>query len=209
MLRHSRSRPAPSLQLIWGVRRGSLCRGPPRCGARWHVVPSPPPRRVWQRAGLGRAASSHGSARCQCRRVPEVGWEQRVPAKRVGRGWSVSRPATPTPSHPHGASLCSSSVPLHAPARNPAPALPARLQVWGKPLAACGGSAAPPRRQGCCTRPITAEKCHISATTSVLQTAAKATWSESRPGWSRARSVHHGPAAAAFEGNGALTHLFF
>lgn len=134
-LRHSRPCPAPFLQLIWGVGRSSLCRGPPRCGAGWHPGPSPPPRRLWPRAGLGRAASAHGSARCQCRGVPEVGWDQHVPAKRVGRGWSVSWPATPTPSHPHGASLRSSSVPLHAPARNPAPALPARLQVWGKALA--------------------------------------------------------------------------
>lgn len=51
------------------------------------------------RAGPGRA--SHGSPQCQRRRrVPEAGWEQRVPAKRVGRGWSVSWPATPAPSHP-------------------------------------------------------------------------------------------------------------
>lgn len=159
------------------------------------------------RARPGR--SSHGSAQCQCRGVPEVGWEQRVPAKRVGRGWSVSRPATPTPSHPHGASLSSSSVPFHTPARNPALALPGRLQVWRKALPELGeGSAAPPCRQGWGTRSITAEKCQISGTTSVLQTAAKATC-ESRPGWSRARSMGHGPTAAGFEDDGTLTHLFF
>lgn len=173
------------------------------------VASSPPPRRLWQRAGLGRAASSHGSPQCQCRGVPEVGWEQHVPAKRVGRGWSVSWPATPTPSHPYGATLCSSSVLLPTPARNPALALPGRLQVWGKPLPVSTGSAALPCRQGWCTRSITAEKCQISGTTSVLQTAAKATWGESWPGRSRARSMGHGPTAAGFVDDETLTHLFF
>lgn len=68
---------------------------------------------------------------------------------------------------------------------------------------------APPCQQGWCTRSITAEKCQISATTSVLQTAAKATWGESWPGWSQARSMEHGPTAAGFEDDGTLTHLFF
>lgn len=51
------------------------------------------------------AASSHGSQRCQRRRVPEVRWEWHVPAKRVGGGRGKSWPATATPSCPSGASL--------------------------------------------------------------------------------------------------------
>lgn len=127
--------------------------------------------------------------------------------KRVGRGRSVSWPATATPLHPLGASLLRCLSP-------PQPGIP-HPRCWDG--SRCGNAAAR-LSAGEGSVLVTAElvntlhhcrKTPDFGTTSALQIAARATWGESRPGWSQACSVGLGSVAAGFEDDERLMHLFF
>lgn len=134
---HGRLCPAPSLQLTWGVRRSSLCRGSPRRGAGWHVVAEHSSkaglaaRRAWPSCLLPRFTAVSAP------RGPGGGAGAVCSSQKGGRGDRACPGLRQQP--PHVLSEPPSrggSGPLPTPARNPAPALPGWLQVPGKLLPA-------------------------------------------------------------------------